>query len=177
MNPQSPYHDTIISRLTALYEETNFPLDLATLAHNCADFVPRMHRCNLNALSVVNLLSEHPSVKEVYHPSTGPRKPLYERYRRARGGYGNLLSIVFRETHNAVRFYDSLDLFKGTSFGTNFSLAIPYVQLAHYKEQDWVESYGIPKHLVRLSVVLESEEQILKVITQALAETEKCKLV
>ena len=66
-----------------------------------------------------------------------------------------------------------LDLFKGTSFGTNFTLAIPYVQLAHYKDQDWAESYGIPKHLIRLSVGLESESQILKVVSQALMETEK----
>lgn len=173
VNPRSPYYETIIARLTALYEEANFPLDVVTLARNCADFVPRVHRCNLNTLSVLNLLSAHSSVEEVYHPLIGSRKPIYERYRRARGGYGNVLSIIFREPRSAIRFYDTLDVFKGTSFGTNFTLATPYVQLAHYHEQDWVESYGIPKHIIRLSVGLESEHQILKAVAEALAEVER----
>lgn len=173
VNPQSPFHDTITARLTALYEEANFPLDVMTLARNSADFVPRVQRCNLSALSVLNLLSAHQSIEEVYHPSIGSRKPIFDRYRRRWGGYGNLMCIIFRKSGSAARFYDTLDVCKGTSFGTNFTLAIPYVQFAHYREQDWVESYGVPKHLIRLSVGLESEDHLLKVISQALAEVDK----
>lgn len=68
-----------------------------------------------------------------------------------------------------MRFYDVLDLCKGPSVGTNFSLAIPYSLLAHFREQDWAESEGgIDRHMVRISVGLEREEDLIARIQDAL---------
>lgn len=163
----------MIAKLAELYEGAGFPPDVIKLAQNCTDFVDRVHQCNSSALAVVNLLSPHPAIQEVWHPSTAARRPAYEGYRRAKGGYGNLLSIIFRDPRSAIVFYDSLDVCKGTSFGTNFTLAVPFIQLYPFAEQDFIESYGIPKHLIRLCVGLESVARIVEVIAAALLEVEK----
>ncbi|RFU29334.1 hypothetical protein B7463_g7019, partial [Scytalidium lignicola] len=173
LNQQSRYHDLIHSTLAAEYEDTCFPLDLVALRQNSLDFVQRSHRSNHSGKLVAELLAAHPSVVRLNYPSMGSTAQLYERYRRRNGGYGHLMSIIFRNQEAASCFYDSLDACKGTSFGTNFTLAIPYVQLAHYHEQDWVESYGVPRHIVRLSVGLEDPGEILKTVARALAEVEK----
>ena len=101
-----------------------------------------------------------------------PSAALYERYRRPDGGYGSLISIVFRNPESAVRFYDAIDLCKGPSFGTNFTLVLPYSQLAHAFELDWAESQGMPKHIVRISVGLEDKSVLIRKFEQALEEVE-----
>jgi cystathionine gamma-synthase len=52
-------------------------------------------------------------------------------------------------------FFDALNVFKGPSLGTNFTLACPYTLLAHYTELDWAEGFGVDRRLVRVSVGLE----------------------
>ncbi|KAK4150343.1 pyridoxal phosphate-dependent transferase [Chaetomidium leptoderma] len=173
LNPQSHHYTSIKSRLAAIYEDTLFPLDAITLQKNSTDILSRFQRANDNALAVVDLLTRHPSVARVNHPSVVPTAALYNRHRRARGGSGHLLSIVFRNPRSAEVFYDGLDVCKGTSFGTNFTLCIPFVILAHYRELDWVESLGIAKHLLRLSVGVEDTEEILRVVSRALADVEE----
>ena len=60
----------------------------------------------------------------------------------------------------AERFYNSLKVCKGPSLGTIFTLACPYVLLAHYKELDWAKDCGIPHSLIRVSVGLEQSEDL-----------------
>jgi cystathionine gamma-synthase len=87
-----------------------------------------MHRANANTLPVVALLAAHPSITHVRHPSTVPTAALYRRHQRADGGgEGQVLSVVFRGPHCAEVFCDTMDACKGTSFGTNFTLCIPFV--------------------------------------------------
>lgn len=133
----------------------------------------RVRTANANTLLVVNILKQHPSVKQVNHPSIGSTEAWYETIKRQKGGYGNVLSIVFHNTLSARRFYDTLDVCKGSSFGTNFTLAIPYVQLACYWNQDKCEKHGLPHDIIRISVGLESQEQIVGKISQALDEVAK----
>ncbi|KAH8820209.1 cystathionine beta-lyase [Xylogone sp. PMI_703] len=172
INPESPYYDLIHHKLTAVYEDTCFPPDLVVLRQNSADFMERVQRSNRSGKLVVELLAAHPSVMKLNYPSTGATAQLYEKYRRRNGGYGHLMSIIFHDENSAKAFYDGLDTCKGTSFGANFTLAVPYAQLAHYHELDWVEIYGVPRHLVRLSVGLEDADEILKAVTRALVRVE-----
>ncbi|KAF7592863.1 hypothetical protein BBP40_012342 [Aspergillus hancockii] len=142
VNPQSFHYAIIHSALTALHNDIYFPLDAIVMAQNASDFESRVKRCNANALAIASLLVTHPSVARVYYPSLVPLRQLYDQVRRKEGGYGYLLSIVFQNPEDAVSFYDNLDICKGPSVGTNFSLAIPYCLLAHFYEQDWAESEG-----------------------------------
>jgi hypothetical protein len=56
---------------------------------------------------------------------------------------------------------------RGQVLGQFFSLAIPYARLAHVFDLDWAESQGSPTHIVRLSVGLESEDDLEKYVSRA----------
>ena len=73
----------------------------------------------------------------------------------------------------AIAFHDALDVAKGPSLGTNFTLCCAYTLLAHYSELDWAGEYGVVEHLVRISVGIESEDVLRGVINKALAATDR----
>lgn len=132
----------------------------------------RVQKCNKNALPLIDILTGHPFVAQVNFPTTVPTAEIYKRHMRKEGGYGNTLSIVFHDPVNAQRFYNCLDVCKGSSFGTNFTLAIPFVQLANYWSQDKVAKHGLRRDIVRISVGLEDGEEIVRKVAEALSEVE-----
>lgn len=73
-------------------------------------------------------------------------------------GYGYLLSLTFYRPQQAVAFYDALDVAKGPSLGTNFTLACAYTLFAHYGEREWAAGFGVEEFLVRVSVGMEEWE-------------------
>lgn len=121
--PPLPHYTTIKTHLTTIYEGTLLPLDSITLHHNGIDVVSRVHRASASTLPVVALLAARPFITHVRNLSTVPTAALYRRHQRAGGGrQGRVLSIMFRDPRCAEVFYDALDVCKGTSFGTNFTL-------------------------------------------------------
>ncbi|KAL4985770.1 pyridoxal phosphate-dependent transferase [Aspergillus falconensis] len=173
INPDSRYHAKIHAALSANYENTYFPLDLETLLHNCQSVAWRVRKCNQNTLPLVDLLTKHPSIAQVNHPSIDPTAHLYKSLIREHGGYGNVLSIIFHHPGSAEHFYNVLDVCKGSSFGANFTLAIPYVQLANYWDRDKVPKYGVPQHIIRISVGLEDSTELVRTVSRALDEVTK----
>ena len=67
-------------------------------------------------------LSDMGTVKEVYYPKYSPTRAFYDACRTPHGGYGGLLSITFHSTAAAVIFFDAIEIAKGPSLGTNFTL-------------------------------------------------------
>lgn len=61
-------------------------------------------------------------MKEIYYPKYGPSKPFYDNVRNPNGGYGGLFSVTFHTTPEATAFFDNLEVMKGPSLGTNFTL-------------------------------------------------------
>ncbi|KAJ5116505.1 hypothetical protein N7456_000853 [Penicillium angulare] len=173
INPQSKYHSSIHKSLAADYEDNVFPLDAVILANNSIDFVQRVHRCNQTALTLANELSLHKSVRRVNYPTMVGTSPLYEKVRRPNGGYGYILSIFFHTLESAICFYNALDVRKGASCGTNFTLAIAYTELTHHKEFEWAGESGVTRDCVRISVGLEDAELLLDRMERALDEVEK----
>ena len=71
-------------------------------------------------------------------------------------GHSTLISLLLRDPEKTSEiFYDALRVSKGPSLGTNFTLACPYVLLAHYDELEWAADCGVDQHLIRVSVGLE----------------------
>ncbi|KAJ5287762.1 Pyridoxal phosphate-dependent transferase major region subdomain 2 [Penicillium angulare] len=171
VNPQSPHHDRLHYQLTVSYEETFFPGDVAVLYSNSQDFLHRLQATNSNAEIVAAKLASHPAVERVYYPSL-ITKNHYDRIRRRDGGYGHLLSIVFRDNDTAIRFYDGVNIFKGPSFGMTFSILIAYAQLATKDKQPRQEELGVPSHLVRISIGMEDVDILLQTLFQAIKEAE-----
>ncbi|RYP63078.1 hypothetical protein DL770_009466 [Monosporascus sp. CRB-9-2] len=173
LNASSPFYAALKAKLSYIYEDLVFPLDASVLLQNSRDFETRVQRANTNALAIANFLNAQVSISHVNYPTMVASAPLYERYRRSDGGYGSLVSFVFNNADSAVRFYDALDLCKGPSFGTNFTLVLPYSQLAHAFELDWAESQGLAKHIIRISVGLEDKDVLIEKFGQALQEVER----
>ncbi|KAF9892467.1 hypothetical protein FE257_001576 [Aspergillus nanangensis] len=168
VNPNSKDYARIHQALRNNFEGVLFPLDAQVLSENCIDYAARVRKCSATALDIASLLVDHPLVESVYYPTLVPSRAEYEQYRRAGEGYGYLLSVAFREPASAVQFYDSLDVWKGASIGNNVTIALPYAVLAHWNEQDWAASYGVPKHIVRLSVGLEAKSELWATVVAAL---------
>lgn len=55
-------------------------------------------------------------------------------------------------------FFDHLNVRKGPSLGTCYTLACPYTVLAHYDELAWAAACGVSASLIRVSVGLEDAE-------------------
>ncbi|KAL5003211.1 pyridoxal phosphate-dependent transferase [Aspergillus recurvatus] len=175
LNPSSQHHQTLKTALATYHSKSPieyFPLDARTLLENSKDIVWRVRQCNANTLPLVDLLRAHPSIATVHHPSTAPTSHLYKAMMRKGGGYGNVLSIVFHDPRSAEHFYNVLRVCKGSSFGANFTLAIPYVQLANYWNREKVPKYGVPEHIIRLSVGLEDVGELVDTVGRALTEVE-----
>lgn len=62
-------------------------------------------------------------VKAIHYPKLGSTRANYDVCRCPNGGYGSLFSATFYAVEDAARFYDCLNVSKGPSLGTNFTLA------------------------------------------------------
>ncbi|MEM6885352.1 MAG: PLP-dependent transferase [Verrucomicrobiota bacterium] len=172
INADSPYREQIRAALREAGGDGLYGEDAVVLEANSRNYPERMAQMNQTTETLAEFLQGHPKVARVYHPKLQDNT-CYEAIRKEGGGYGGLLSIelVNPET-NAPAFYDKLRLNKGPTLGTNFSLACPYTLLAHYDELEWAESCGVSRWLIRISIGLEPEDEIISRFAEALAAVE-----
>lgn len=169
LNTAGPYYHLLKRTWEREYEDTVWPEDGVFLERNSRDFVQRIAKINHTAEALCDALKAHPKVKQVYYPKINPSWPNYEKRLKPGGGYGGLLSATFLTMDDAIAFYDALDVAKGPSLGTNFTLASPYTLLAHYAELDWAAQFGVEASLVRFSVGLEEKDDLLSKVERALS--------
>ncbi|KAB5547334.1 cystathionine gamma-synthase [Coniochaeta sp. 2T2.1] len=172
-NPDSKSYPLLKSAAARLYQDTYWPEDAIFMERNSRDFASRIDRINTNAEAIASLLQSHPLVKRVHYPKCNPDRANYEDCKLPTGGYGGLLSVVFKKKEDAMTFYDSIESAKGPSLGTNFTLTSPYVVLAHYLELDWAKSLGVDPDLLRISVGLEDTERLVGIFKAALKAVEE----
>ncbi|CVK90201.1 related to O-succinylhomoserine (thiol)-lyase met-7 chain [Fusarium mangiferae] len=173
LNPKGRGHWDMKRRLKDRYVNTYFPLDMIVMEKNSTDFEERVMEASQNAEHLADTLRKHSSVGQVYYPKGSQTQQLYEKYKRPGKGYGYLLSIRFNTPAAAIAFHDALDVAKGPSLGTNFTLGCAYTLFAHYHELEWAERYGVVEHLVRISVGIENERFLDEVIKTALDAAER----
>lgn len=175
-NPHGRLYQALKKTLDIEYDDNYWVEDAVFMERNSRDFITRIERVNANAEAIADLLHSSPLVKEVYYPKYRPSKTNYDRCRNANGGYGGLLSISFGQAEEAVAFFDALEVQKGPSLGTNFTLSCPYVILAHYNELDWAAQFGIDPDLVRVSIGLENTGELKAIFERALSAVERIKM-
>jgi cystathionine gamma-synthase len=168
VQPHSPYAAELRAVRDALYEDIFHADDARVLAANMIGFEARMQRMNANAAELVQYLAAHHDVADVYYPSHD--KALYDKVKTPHGGYGCLLSFTLKNASHTPAFYDALQVCKGPSLGTEFTLCCPYTLLAHYYELDWAKSYGVDAHLLRVSVGCEDISEIITRFEKAFAQ-------
>ena len=171
LNPDQPYYNILKPLLDNMHEKNIcFYEDLITLNKNSVDIIKRVKKINQNSLKIVEFLEKEDAIDLVYHPSI-TNKEIYDKYKIAAGGYGGVLSFILKNPEiTTPTFYDNLKISKGPNLGTSYSLCCPFVMLAHYNELKWAEEMGASRWLIRLSVGLESPNDIIKRIKKALSE-------
>lgn len=168
LNPELPRYASLKAYFDANYEDMYWAEDALYLERNSRDFEERSARINQTAAKVVDLLVASPLIETVYYPSLLVSRKYYDELKTPGGGYGGLISFLFKKPEDAVTFFNAIHLHKGPSLGTNFTLACPYTILAHYQELDEVEKWGVDRNLVRISVGLEEEQELLQVLQTSL---------
>jgi len=167
-NPRSPLHDQLQAYIQGQHEELLWGADAAILEQRVYAFPHRMLRHNENGLFIAEQLRRHPAIERVWYPKW-EFSDAYEAVRKPQGGWGSLITFLPKNAERtSPLIYDRLEVCKGPSLGTVFTLACPFTLLAHYTELDWAESCGVPRNLIRISVGLEDAEKLWGNIVQAL---------
>ena len=166
--PASPLYTELKQLIHADYEDVLWYEDADVMAQRISSFSRRMKRHNENGLYLAQQLRVHPAIERVWYPKW-ECSAAYESVRRAEGGWGSLVTFITKNAQKtSAAVYDKLEICKGPSLGTDFTLACPFVLLAHYTELDWAESCGIPRQLIRISVGLEDPEELWPRIKRSL---------
>ncbi len=167
INSQSQWGDKL--RKTASQIPTTYlsDPDIIELELTSRDVSERTQTLNKTCRKLKKKLEVHPKVKSVFHPESCIN---FNNLIKENGGYGCLLSFELNEDMIDIKkFYNSLKVCKGPSLGTNFTLACPYVLLAHYEELDWARSHGLSSHLIRVSVGMEHPDELWERFQSALS--------
>ncbi|KAL6453803.1 STR2 Cystathionine gamma-synthase [Candida maltosa Xu316] len=168
LNPSSKIYNDLKKFFNEEFEDLFWAEDALWLERNSRDFVERVHKIDATSLKVAELLTNSPLIEKVYYPSVSDSKKYYDEIKNEDSGYGGLMSFLFKEPQHAVRFFNAVNLHKGPSLGTNFTLACPYAILAHYQELDEIAQWGVDRNLIRISIGLEDPEQLLDVLQKSL---------
>ena len=144
-----------------------YEADSRAILLNSTDFEQRNAVINANAEGLADWLNQHPDVQTVYYPKLSESAALYQQVKSVGGGYGGLMSIILHPHMCQRTFYDALNVAKGPSLGTDFTLVCPYTLLAHYHELDFAMTYNVPPNLMRIAVGLEPLETLQDKFEQA----------
>ena len=169
LNPESKFYNHFKQNLEDDSEHGSrlYAKDISVLLKNSEDYKSLIHTSNANTLALLELLKQQETIESLHHPSLIDTE-MYNQNKNLDGGYGGLFSIVFKTKKQAIQFYNQLEVSKGPSLGTEYTLACPYTLLAHYNELEWAENCGIKPHLIRISVGVEPIEELLARFTRAL---------
>ncbi len=131
----------------------------------------RMERHCSNALALARFLERHPLVATVNYPGL-ESNPYHALGRQQMTGFSSLLSFVIKGTYDdAVKIIDGLGLLlHATHLGTAKTIVTHPASTTHAAMgAEELRKAGIPPTLIRVSVGLETEADIIADLEQALA--------
>ncbi|HKC85531.1 MAG TPA: aminotransferase class I/II-fold pyridoxal phosphate-dependent enzyme [Blastocatellia bacterium] len=132
----------------------------------------RVERHNRNGMALAGFLERHPKVSRVYYPGL-PSHPQHDLAESQMSGFTGMLSVELRGGYaTAEKFISSLRLAtRAASLGGFETLVVhPASMWSLQLSRELRESTGINEGLVRISVGLEDEVDMLRDFDQALAE-------
>ena len=135
----------------------------------------RIGQQNDSAGDVAGFLATHPAVAAVYYPGL-PSHPGHDIAKRQQDGFGAMLSIELKGGSDAVRsFTERLSLFSfAESLGGYESLAAHPATMTHASmDKEAQVKAGITDVLVRLSIGLETPEDLIRDLGFALGKDKK----
>jgi len=129
----------------------------------------RLERACNNALALAEYLEAHPMVSKVYYPGLKSH-PQHELATTLFRRYGGLMSFALNDGIDCFAFLNKLKLvIKSSNLGDTRTLAIPVAHTIFFElGAERRAEMGIPDSMVRLSIGIEDEEDLLEDFRQAL---------
>jgi cystathionine gamma-lyase len=164
---------TILERLKFIHKATGGvpgPFDCYLTMLGIKTLALRMKQHEENATAIAHFLEKHPCVLAVHYPGLTSHQH-HTRAAQQMSGFGGVLSFeLVGDEETAARFIDALELFALTiSFGSVTSLVNYPAKMSHKEmPRDERIQRGFTDTLIRLSVGIESKEDLLQDIEQAL---------
>ena len=140
--------------------------DIQRLAYEVQNYESRMKKINANATKLVAYLKTKSFINKIYYTLDDNNKEKYSKLMRYEDAIGGVISLTFTKPFEKV--YDTLNFPKGPSLGTEFTLLMPYVYLAHYDliicedGREILEENNIPIDLMRVAVGIEDIDEIIR---------------
>jgi cystathionine gamma-synthase len=149
---------------------TGAPFDSFLTLRGIRTLHPRIRQHEENASRVAETLNEHDLIANVYYPGleTHPGHDIAKRQQR---GFGGMVSFELDGGENAVRtFVENLELFSlAESLGGVESLVCHPASMTHAPVcEEALKKAGIGKNLIRLSVGIESGDDLISDLLNAL---------
>jgi len=146
------------------------PFDAWLLLRGLRTLWLRVRQHNENALALARFLERHPAVKAVHYPGLASH-PQHELARQQMSGFGGMLSFDLKGGHRAaMQLLNHLRLPSlAASLGGVETLVVhAATNFAHEMTAAHAESIGITPGLVRVSVGLEAQRDVIADFEQAL---------
>lgn len=160
-----------IWRFTLVAGMTLSPFDSWLLLRGLRTLGLRVERHNRNAMALATFLAAHPQVARVYYPGLASH-PQHELARSQMKGFTGMLSVELKGGYRAAdRLISGLALAtRAASLGGFETLVVhPASMWSLQLDAETRQSTGIGEGLVRISVGLEDEADLIEDFEQALA--------
>ncbi|HEV2915086.1 MAG TPA: aminotransferase class I/II-fold pyridoxal phosphate-dependent enzyme [Pyrinomonadaceae bacterium] len=146
------------------------PFDAWLLMRGIKTLGLRVERQNQNALALAQFLESHPRVERVNYPGLESH-PQHALARRQMSGFTGMMSVVLKGDYAAAeRFISALKLARcAVSLGGVETLVAPVAAMwSHQHSAEQRRAIGIGDTLVRISVGIEDERDLVADFAQAL---------
>ena len=169
LNPQSEIAMACGELIPGIVEKP-YIRDVQRLAFTIKDYRSRVEKISYNTIALLDYLKHSSRITAIYSALNPDYLDNFLKIRKSDTAMPGLISIVFdKKLHH---YYDKLRLPKGPSFGTEFTLAMPYVYLAHFdllhnpEGRNYLERNGLKSELLRISVGTEPIDEIIRVFEE-----------
>jgi cystathionine beta-lyase/cystathionine gamma-synthase len=163
---------TIAERLTFLQKSLGAvpgPFDSWLVLRGLKTLAIRMRKHSENAAAVAALLDRHPRVEQVFYPGL-PSHPAHAIAARQMRDFGGMVSVLAESEEEAVAICGRTRIFQlAESLGGVESLIEHPARMTHASTAD--APFAAPRNLVRLSVGIESAEDLIEDLENALVRT------
>ena len=138
------------------------PFDAFLIQRGMKTLALRMEKHQQNACAVTAFLKTQPAVAEVFYPGDED-SPYYALSRSQSTGFGGMLSFTLRTREQALALLERVKLIKYAESlgGTESLITYPLTQTHASTPAPLREKLGITDRLVRLSVGIEQEKDII----------------
>jgi methionine-gamma-lyase len=148
------------------------PFDAWLLLRGLRTLGLRVERQNSSALALARMLEAHEGVERVNYPGLESH-PQFELAQRQMSGFTGILSVELRGGYDAAEAFISrlrLATYAASLGGYETLVVHPAAMWRQQVSADRQSSTGVSDQLVRISVGLEDERDLLKDFTQALGQ-------